>query len=503
MNLPRRFSFVVSAFLFTSVLSVFITSAADASAAIYKQGWIGQGTDEATPYYIYDSRRCGPTVLVVGGVHGNEFSGATAAEQIRSWSVQRGKLIVLPRANPKGLSEKTRYIPGETKEQQDLNRNFPTRENKNDQPRGELAKRIWLFVKSAKPDWIVDLHEGTKTRTEDPKKGNGNTVIAHSKGKAVEMGKAVCEAINKNYPDAKAPYVYITGTGDSYLASAAGAHLGAQTLIVETHRVGPPLSFRARQHRLAVYEVLKNLEMVSPQAQEAMLSQVVHRKEKAKKTIVGLYDAAGTGGNGVPAITKMIEGRNDAKLVPVGPRDIQGGVMKQLDVIVFPGGSGSKQGNSIGEKGREAVREFVKDGGGYIGICAGAYLATNRFSWGLKILDAKTVSPKWQRGKGDMDVEFTKLGQKLLKPADETLQIRYHNGPIIEPDNDDSLPDYLILGIFRTEIAEHGSPKGAMVNTPAIVASRYGKGRVLCYSPHAEGSKNEVVVAQGLQWVAP
>jgi hypothetical protein len=30
------------------------------------------------------------------------------------------------------------------------------------------------------------------------------------------------------------------------------------------------------------------------------------------------------------------------------------------------------------------VREFVREGGGYCGICAGAYLACSNFSWGSR-----------------------------------------------------------------------------------------------------------------------
>ena len=53
---------------------------------------------------------------------------------------------------------------------------------------------------------------------------------------------------------------------------------------------------------------------------------------------------------------------------------------------------------TLGDEGRTRVKNFVENGGGYVGICAGSYLACANYSWGLKILDAKTKSPKWQRG---------------------------------------------------------------------------------------------------------
>ena len=49
---------------------------------------------------------------------------------------------------------------------------------------------------------------------------------------------------------------------------------------------------------------------------------------------------------------------------------------QHFDAVVFAGGSGAAQARSIGAAGRALVRSFVGQGGGYVGICAGAYMAT-------------------------------------------------------------------------------------------------------------------------------
>ena len=41
--------------------------------------------------------------------------------------------------------------------------------------------------------------------------------------------------------------------------------------------------------------------------------------------------------------------------------------------------------------GRDAIREFVRAGGGYIGVCAGAYLAASDKDYQLSILNARVV----------------------------------------------------------------------------------------------------------------
>ena len=51
--------------------------------------------------------------------------------------------------------------------------------------------------------------------------------------------------------------------------------------------------------------------------------------------------------------------------------EIRSGKLADVDVLIHPGGSGSKQGNALGEQGRLAVREYVNQGGGYLGVCGG------------------------------------------------------------------------------------------------------------------------------------
>src|SRR4051812_22278254 len=48
--------------------------------------------------------------------------------------------------------------------------------------------------------------------------------------------------------------------------------------------------------------------------------------------------------------------------------DVRDGALGRFDVVLFPGGLSGTQAKALGEKGRECVREFVKGGGGYVGI---------------------------------------------------------------------------------------------------------------------------------------
>jgi len=223
----------------------------------------------------------------------------------------------------------------------------------------------------------------------------------------------------------------------------------------------------------------------------------------ARSIRVALFDDKGATGKGVPRVTGQLSKAADVKLVKVNGADIAAGVLKDCDVVIFTGGSGSKEAASVGEKGREEVRQFVRNGGGYVGICAGAYLACSGFSWGIGVLDAKTVSSKWQRGVGPVQIEVTPAGRVVTGLAAQKHEIKYANGPIIQSHEQEKIPDYEVLAWFRTELARNGSPEGVMINSPAIVRGSYGKGRVVSSSPHPEQTDGmEGFIAHAVRWVA-
>lgn len=228
-------------------------------------------------------------------------------------------------------------------------------------------------------------------------------------------------------------------------------------------------------------------------------------ESKSPAIRVALFDDDGSFGKGVPRVAELLGKDSSFTLTKLKGSQIGDGTLKRetFDVVVFTGGSGSKQSKAIGEPGLVAVRQFVQEGGGYIGICAGAYLACEGFSWGAKILDAKTVSSKWKRGVGDVKIEFTDKGREILGFAPGRLDIRYANGPIYTTAGSPAIPDFEPLAYFRSEFAENGSPVGAMVNSPAMVAGTFGKGRVLCSSPHPEQTAGmEGLIVRAAKWAA-
>jgi glutamine amidotransferase-like uncharacterized protein len=216
----------------------------------------------------------------------------------------------------------------------------------------------------------------------------------------------------------------------------------------------------------------------------------------------------------VANVGRILESAPKYVIHHVGPADIRAGVLDQFDVVIFPGGSGSKEAAAIGQDGCSAVRDFVKAGGGYVGICAGAFLASAKYDWSLALVNANTftgnreipgvgVKSMWYRGTGTVKMELTREGREILGDMPGLIDVRYANGPILSPADKKDLPNYVPLALFRTEISLWEPQKGTMINTPAIVASKFGKGRAIAISPHPEGKAGlESLVQRAVTWVA-
>lgn len=458
-------------------IALFDSAQADST---FKRETLLPNTIWATEVITQAADQEGPTVVLVGGIHGDEPAGAYAATQISRWPIKRGTLICIPRANVTALAAGQRRIPDLPKEMADLNRNFP-HADAGVEPRGDLAAAIWRVVSEAKPAWVVDLHEGFAVHRQNPK-SVGSSVIRDKSAATTEIARELLQQVNANLEE-EAQFELLGPPVDSSLARAAHEHLGAQAMILETTYSASKLPVRVRQHRLMVWTLLSRLDMLTA----GVTTESGLLPETSAETIrVALYNDGGVGGNGVASLTSQLG--SDARFLAaqVCGDDIAAGALDQFDLLICSGGSGSAQSRSLGEKGRDNVRGFVDGGGDYIGICAGSYLACKGFSWGLGILDAKTVSSRWRRGRAVLPLSLAAESRELFGWENETANIKYHNGPIIEPLNDPAIPDFTTLASFAEEVAENGSPVGVMVNSPAIVLGDYGRGQVMCISPHPE-----------------
>lgn len=206
----------------------------------------------------------------------------------------------------------------------------------------------------------------------------------------------------------------------------------------------------------------------------------------ADRIRVAVYSDVGAG-RSLTNLTSLLAAAADIEFFRITADEIRSNKLHGVDVLIHPGGSGGKQGRHLNAEGRDVVRSFVRQGGGYLGICAGAYLASNDYDWSLNLIDAKVLDRRhWARGTGTVVLRLSPAGRRLLRQDGDEFEVYYGQGPLLAPKHDPAVPDYEELAVYRTEIAKKGAPKGVMPGTTAIARGHYGAGRVFCFSPHPE-----------------
>jgi len=314
-------------------------------------GLIAAGTQWQTPYWILDSGADGPTVLVTGGVHGNEPAGPQAADQIRCWPLAKGRLILVPRCNVPALKAGTRTMPGQAKELADLNRNFPL-SGKEPTARGPAAKALWAFVPNHKPDYTLDLHEGSGFRSAGSE-SVGSSIIRVPHPETAALQDLMLAAVNATVTDPERKFARLRGAANGSLARACGERIEARAFILETTFKDQPLALRIRQHRIMVHTLLEHLGMT-----DGNKNRMLPRARPTPATVyAAIYDGPGTSSTKTPPrFERILTPQALVSLRRVCPDDIRDGALDPFDTIIFGGGSGSKQAKGLGEDGCKAVK---------------------------------------------------------------------------------------------------------------------------------------------------
>lgn len=217
------------------------------------------------------------------------------------------------------------------------------------------------------------------------------------------------------------------------------------------------------------------------------------------KITVGIFE--GHGGSQtcvwetVEAI-KIDEGM-DAKIITSS--DIANGVLESIDVIIIPGGGGSRQYLNLGHENHDRIRSFVENGGGAVGICAGAYFFSNTPGYAsIAINGAEAIDIEHDnRGHGMAKFTLSEEGQKVFLEiaSRDTSFLMYYEGPVFINASDDI--DYTVFATMESDVHEEGGAPANMTNAkPFFHGNYYGKGRVFSTIAHPEATP-------GMRWLIP
>lgn len=195
----------------------------------------------------------------------------------------------------------------------------------------------------------------------------------------------------------------------------------------------------------------------------------------------------------------------DMRVRYITTSDIAAGVLDSLDVIVVPGGGGTRQYQNLGQENLQRIKEFIARGGGAVGICAGAYLFSNTPEYScMAINGAQAIDIEHDnRGHGVVGFSLTEEGKKVFgEYADQdTLFCMYYEGPVFVPAADDSIK-YVEFATMLSDVHEEGGAPANMTNNkPFAIGNRYGKGKVFSVIAHPESTPGKMwMIARMVRW---
>lgn len=180
--------------------------------------------------------------------------------------------------------------------------------------------------------------------------------------------------------------------------------------------------------------------------------------------------------------------------------DIANNVLDSIDAIVIPGGSGKSQFLNLGAMNQKRIKEFIANGHGAVGICAGAYMFSNTPNYnclginGMQAIDIEHDN----RGHGLAKFTLSDDGKELFPELAnrDTCFVIYYEGPVFI-DNSDDDTESQIMAIMESDVHEEGNAPANMTNgKPFFTANNYGKGRVFSSIAHPEATP-------GMMWMVP
>ena len=229
--------------------------------------------------WVIRGKTDGPTLMVVGCIHGDEINGAEIVRRlINSGSLKsrfKGTLIAVPIVNVPAFSNRSRYLP----DRRDLNRLFPG------SPKGSLGGRLaHVLTSELLPlcDAVVDLHTGALNRANLPQ-------IRVTAGDQESL--ALAEAFG--------PSVTLTAATQAGTIRAACNAVGIPVILYESGEAlrldTPSIRFGKR----GVLAVMRHMGMLPKRPAAA--------KKRAKHAVVcakGYWERAQVGGLFIPLIAR-------------------------------------------------------------------------------------------------------------------------------------------------------------------------------------------------------
>lgn len=203
-----------------------------------------------------------------------------------------------------------------------------------------------------------------------------------------------------------------------------------------------------------------------------------HNHSKCRQSAqVAVYSGPGTSHDSIIAFENFLDWKG-LTWEEVSHTDVnQRNLSFLYDAIYVPGGRFDQYGYYINESGTNHIRELVRGGGGYIGICGGAYYAASITQWdditfrfSLKLFNGTASGPLWTEF---FMVRLNMVGDHSINIYEPPLEwVLYDGGPAFYPNPDQEMNIVATYDGYNDE--------------PAVISFQFDEGRVVLISPHPE-----------------
>ena len=228
------------------------------------------GTEYQTSLYLFDSGVPGPSVLILGGTHGDEPAGYEAAlrlvDRFCSETLLRGKLYIIPEANRNSVQHYRRRIRvpyGNDIERGNLNRSYPGKAD--GLPMEQLAFQIGQLVLDNDISVLIDLHEALNFHLDieesADRKGLGQTIIYYPNEPSAWLLMNLLSEINQTISDNRQKFSALEQPIEHSASWWAGKYAGIAGFTFETARKNP-LDIRIGYHLKLVGIALRTEGMI-------------------------------------------------------------------------------------------------------------------------------------------------------------------------------------------------------------------------------------------------
>ncbi len=211
----------------------------------------------------------------------------------------------------------------------------------------------------------------------------------------------------------------------------------------------------------------------------------------------GVYAGRGISGDGAVEWFRIVQSSPELEIKVLDSEMIRNGGLDGLDLLVMPGGSSPAIKRDLGTNGTARVKDFIRNGGGYVGTCAGCCLMMEEAPDPSRGIGVMPFYRSGSKGRYLIPIGLNEKGAQALGIDKGTYIVQYSHGPILEPSTQlVENASFEVWGTFRTDAGKYGS-QPEMYGRAAIVGGTYGKGRVFAISCHPEFFENSRLIVTG------